>query len=182
MRRLKMIGSTVVAVVVLVSPASAVTWDPPGTVVHGHGNVTLTSGTAVWTCTFDTNFKGSGAVATTTNSAGVAAGPTFSNCTNNLGLSPMTVTSSAAWVATATSTTAVDLTSFNYTVNLGSGTCIVTVDPVAIPNNAWSNGAHTLTLSSATAYPITRAGFCPLTSGTGTNSGSFAFPASVVIT
>lgn len=182
MRSTKMMGSTLVAVLMLASSASAATWDPPGTVVHGHGTVSLTTGSFLVTCTADTNLKASGAVATTTNGSGVAAGPTFSGCTNNLGISPTHVTSTSAWVATATSTTSVDLANFNYIIAYGGGACEITVTNTALPNNGWSNTTHTFTFSSATSYAQHRTGFCPTASSTGTLTGSIVFPASAVIT
>lgn len=180
MRSLKVVGSALTAALVLASPALASTWDLQGTVRHGHGTLDLTSGTQAVTCTVTLNLKASGAVATTTDASGSPAGPTFNNCSNNLGLSPTHVTATGAWTATATSTTAVDL-NFNYVLNIGSGTCVVSA-VAAVPNNWWSNATHTLTASSASSWPISRTGFCPLTAATATWSGSIVFPASLVIT
>ncbi len=181
MRSIKMIGLAALSALALVPSASAATWDPQGTVIAGHGNLTLNSGSGRVTCTVDVFTKATGDLAQTTNASGTPAGPTFSNCTNNLGLSPTVVTSSAAWNATATSTTSVDVTNGNATINIGGGACVITAN-ASVPNNGWSNATHTLTASSATAFPITRHGFCPLTASTATMSGSVIFPASAVIT
>lgn len=180
MRSFKVIGSAIAAALILASSASATSWDPQNTVVHGHGNLTLTSGSGVVSCTVTLNTKASGAVATTTDAAGNPAGPTFSSCTNNLGLSPTVVTSTGDWTATATSTTTVDVRGAA-DINIGNGACQINAT-ATVPNNGWSNATHTITASSATSFPITKAGFCPLTTSTATMSGSVAFPASVVIT
>lgn len=179
---LKVSGLALAAAVVLASTAPAATWDPPGTVQHGHGNVTFVSGSATWSCTIELNLKASGAAATTTTAAGADAGPTWSGCANNLGLSPMHTTSASAWVATATSTSSVDLSNFSYSINLGSGTCIITVTGTTLAGNTWSNSTHAFTFNPAAIYPQHRAGFCPLTGPTGSLSGSISFPASMVIT
>lgn len=183
MRSMKKFGTAVAAAsmamaLVGASSASAATWDPQNTVVHGHGVLTLNAGASV-TCTVTTNVKATGDRATTTNAAGADAGPTFSGCTNSLGLSPTTVTSSSAWVATATSTSSVDVTNGNAVINIG-GVCTVTASNVSVPNNAWSNATHTLTPNSGVSFPLTRSGFCLGVNATGTMSGSITFPAASI--
>lgn len=180
MRSLKVIGSAMVAALVLASSASAVSWDPQGTVVHGHGNLQLTSSSAWVTCTVTVNTKATGANFTTTDAAGNGAGPTFSGCHNNIGITPTHVTANGDWSGTATSTTAVSVTGAA-TINIGNGACVITA-AASVPNNTWSNATHTLTASSATSFGITRHGFCPLTGSTATMSGPVAFPSNVTIT
>lgn len=180
MRSYNVIGPALAVTLLLASSASATSWDPQGTVVHGHGNLTLTSGSGVVSCTVTLNLKATGASATTTNAAGVGIGPTFSNCWNDTGLTPTHVTAVGDWTATATSTTSVDVGGAT-TINIGTGACVIT-ESHSVPSNGWSNATHTLTFSSATAFPIVRHGFCPLTTSTATLSSSIVFTSNVVIT
>lgn len=181
MRNMKKFGTAVAAasmVMALVgaSSASAATWDPQGTVVHGHGTLTLRSGSASVECTVTLNVKATGDLAQTTNAAGTLAGPTFSNCSNNLGASPTVVTSSASWTATATSATAVDVTNGNAVINIGSGLCTITVTGASVPGNTWANATHTLTANSTPTFPLSTSGFCLGVGTTGTMAGSVVFP------
>jgi hypothetical protein len=180
MRNMKKFGTAVAAasmVMALVgaSSASAATWDPQGTVVHGHGTLTLHAGASV-TCTVTLNVKATGDLAQTTNAAGTLAGPTFSNCTNSLGINPTVVTATASWTATATSTTAVDVTQGNAHINIGNGACTITADNVSVPGNAWNEATHTLTANSTPTFPITTGGFCPGVSSPANMTGSIVIP------
>lgn len=180
---MKTFGTAVVAASMVMaltgaSTASAANWDPPGTVVHGHGTLTLTSGTFTLTCTTDLNVRATGALAQTTNAAGTLAGPTF-GCTNSLGTATV-MTSSASWTATATSTTSVDVITENALINIGSGACTITWDNVSVGGNTWSNPTHTLTSNSSVAFPITRTGFCFGTAATMSISGSVAIPLATI--
>lgn len=180
---IKMFGMAVVVVLTLASSASAATWDPQGVVRHGHGTLTLTTGSATVTFTATVDGKATGDAMTTTNAAGTAGqGPVLNNGTNNLGLSPTTAHVDQDWSLIATSTTVVDLNNFNMTINIGNDACTITAAGVSIPNNTWNNTTHTLTFNSATAFDVTRANFCLNTATTGVLSGSVVFPSDVIIT
>jgi hypothetical protein len=173
------VAASMVLALVGASSASAASWDPQGTVVHGHGDWTLHFGSMTLTCTVDLNVKATGAVAQTTNAAGGLAGPTFS-CTNSLGINPTIVTSGASWTATATSTTTVDVTKGNALINIGNDACTITADNVTVAGNTWNNAAHTLTANSTPTFPVTRTGFCPGTVATAFMSGSIVISAGTI--
>jgi len=164
-----------------VSSASATSWDPQGTVVHGHGDLTLhASGGATVTCTVTLNVKATGSLAQTTNAAGALTGPTFSNCTNSTGISPTVVTSSGSWTATATSTTSVDVTQGNAFINIGNGFCTITADNASVPGNTWSNALHTLTANSTPTFLITRSAGCIGVNSPAFMTGSIVVPAATI--
>jgi hypothetical protein len=173
MRTLKMLGLTAVAALALtafvgVSSAFAVQWNPQGTVEP----TSLKAGTSVQmktnrgatvTCNTSNGFTlspigGNPAVSGTTDSAGNPAPPSFSNCTSSLGSA--TVTASGQWLFTATSTTNVNESNASATVKVAGGICTITMTNVSIPNNTWSNSAHTLTSNSSATFPIHESGFC----------------------
>ncbi|MFC7342818.1 hypothetical protein [Saccharopolyspora griseoalba] len=123
---------------------------------------------------------GDPAVAGTVDSAGNAAPPTFTNCTNTLMPSASTtVTASGQWLATATSTTSVDISQASATVNIG-GVCEITVRNASVPGNGWDNGTHQLTANSGESFPISESGVCD--GGTSaTLSGTLQLPSEVTI-
>jgi hypothetical protein len=185
MRNMKKYGTAVAAASMLMalvgaSSASAANWDPQGPVFHGHWTLTLHFGPATVTCTVTLDIKATAALAQTTNAGGTLAGPTFNSCSNSLGISPTVATSSASWTATATSTTAVDVTKGNAFINIGNGVCTITMDNVSVPGNTWSNAAHTLTANSTPTFPITTTGFCPGVTSPGDMTGSIVVPAATI--
>lgn len=179
---IKLLGVAAVVALTLTSSASAAIWHPQNAVRHGHGNLTLTTGMVAVVFTATLNGEATGDAMTTTNAAGAGQGPTLTNGTNNLGLTPTTGHVDQAWLITATSTTVVDLNNLNLTIDIAHDACTITTAGVSVPDNSWSNTTHTLTFSSATAFDVTRSGFCPGTATTGTLSGSVVFPSDVVIT
>jgi hypothetical protein len=161
--------------------ASAANWDPPNTPLTGHGSLTLTTNSfGTVSCTVHMTVKSTGNdVATTVNAAGTAdAPPVFSSCTSTLGSA--SVISDQPWVATATSTTAVDVTG-NATITLGGGICRITVASASVANNTWSNTTHVLTANPAGTFPISESGLCD-GGTTGSMTGSVTFPSSAIIT
>jgi hypothetical protein len=164
--------------------ASASTWDPQGTVVHGHGTLRLITNTGAFVhCTVTLNTKASGDLATTTDAAGNPAPPTFSACSNSISnLATTTVTGTIPWTATAASTTAVTVTGgADIKIELfGATICTITAHAL-VSSNPWSNTAHTLTANSSQSFPIAESGSCD-GGTTGSMSGDVTFPSSAVIT
>lgn len=173
MRSIKVMGCIVMTALGLASSASAANWDPANTNITGHGVLTLTSGTATVTCTTHMTVSSTGNDLATT--VGV---PTFSACTDNIiHSSDTTVTSSAAWTATATTTTAVDVVG-NGVIKIGT-LCTITAT-AAVADNGWSNATHTLTANNMSSFDITRHGLCAGTQTTATMSGSVQFNAGTI--
>jgi hypothetical protein len=176
------IGLVGLLVALLPAGATAANWDPVNTVVDGQGTLTIgTSSSLSIMCTATIRAKSTGGdVLQTVNAAGTAAPPTFSDCTDTV-FGATTVTASTPWSATATSTTAVDLTNLNVDFNTLNGSCTLSWDNVSLANNVWSNTGHTLTFNSSTSFPVTSSVFCPSVS-TMTISGTVNFPATTTIT
>jgi hypothetical protein len=200
MRSIKVFGLALLAALSLTAMASAtagaVTWNPQNTNTGpGTGTLTLTTngaGSPSVTCSVANTYAlASGAVATTTNAAGTAAGPGWTGCSNTISASLRTcVSSSSAWTLTAASTTAVNVTNGNAVIELrspgtatcstGTVICRITAASVTVNTNAWSNATHALTANSSTSFPITESGICD--GGTrGTMAGTVTFPSAVTI-
>jgi hypothetical protein len=181
MRSIKKLGSVGTAVLALTAAlaasASGANWDPQGVVLHGHGTgLTLTTNTgASVVCTITVNVKATGDLAQTTDGAGNLAGPTFSGCTNSLGITPTTVTSNMTWNITATSTTVADVSTGNAVISIGGGICTITASNVSVPGNTWSNTTAALTANSASNFAISESGLCD-GGTTGHMSGSVTVP------
>lgn len=123
---------------------------------------------------------GNPAVAGTVDSAGNPAPPQISNCTNTLiPTATTTVTASGQWLATATSTTSVDVSQASAIVDIG-GTCKATVSNVTVPGNTWDNKTHQMKANSASSFPMSESGLCD-GSTSATLSGTLQLPAEVTI-
>jgi hypothetical protein len=182
MRNIKMFGLAVLAALGLtamlgVGMASAANFDPANKTVHAHGTLTLTTnvGSAV-TCNFTTFLTSPGNDhAVTVDATNMAAGPSFSGCTNTIssGLSTSVVATpgtTGAWTLTATSTSTINVTNGGATINIG-GICTITAMGVSVPNNAWNETTHVLTPNNGVTFPISESGFCDGAT-TGRMSGS----------
>lgn len=190
MRSMKMLGTAAAAASMLlalgVGSASAANFDPPNTNIPAHGVLTLDgipSGAQVH-CTFTGTIRSAGGDhASTVNSSGDPAGPTFDNCVATVpGLGNVAATAVAtsgtagAWTMTATSTTTVDVTG-NATISIGGGLCTISAMNAAVPNNTWNQATHTLTANGASTFPIVSSGsiLCP-TDTTARMTGSVTVP------
>lgn len=198
MRRLRIWMSSIVACAALgvaASPAAAVQWNPQGTPASGFsGAKTIKfTGASVATirCTLSGFIVASGAVASTTTSAGVAAGPTWTGCVYSfLPTLPTCVTSSSPWTFTAGSTTVVGESGVNFVSRtISSGTCAapgtvvctITATAVSLPGGAWSNTTHALTENSTVTFAVRKTGMCDGNPST-TLAGTLTFPTTVTIT
>jgi hypothetical protein len=168
MRMTKKFGSAVAAGLMLVamvgaSSASAANWDPANTTLTAHGTLTLDAGALSVTCTYNSGAftTGNDVLFTTAAGSDTAGPPIFSACAANNG-APATAVATAghagAWSLTATSTTLVDVTNGNATINVASGACIITAMSVALPGNTWNNATATLTPNGALTIPISESG------------------------
>lgn len=186
MRTATLIGLAVLVALAVGSPAQAANWDPQNIVLDGQGLLNLTTGSLVLSCGVTMPIKATGDLATTTNGASTPTGPSF-GCTSNLGV-PTTVKTNAAWTATATSTSAVDLTSVNTFITVGNAnaTCTLNAVFVSLPNNAWNNASHTFTFAAGRTFPISRSDtfLCDAyaTGSTLSISGTLNYPAATTIT
>lgn len=155
------------AVALGATSAAAANWDPANTDLAGSGTMTFTTNSFFsFDCGITLRMRSTGNDVSTS-----VTPPVFGNCSS--------VTADTDWVATATSTTFVDLTT-NFTITQSGGLCVKTLNAV-VTNNTWSNTTHTLTFNPAVTFVITEHGFCD--GGTiGHWSGTVTFPASAIIT
>jgi hypothetical protein len=171
MLSMKRFGTAVAAASLLMAvtgagSASAANWDPANTTRTAHGTLTLDENGQGVTCTYHSGVRSAGgADAFTTTPAGTTpAPPTFSNCSTTIPGSTATVTSSAAWTFTATSTTSVDVTNGNAVITIrvfGVDVCTITAANASVPNNTWSNATSTLTPSASTFSVTNDRAACP---------------------
>lgn len=170
--------------------AAAVQWNPqntvePLTLASGSQLVMRSSsGLEVRCSTVGGNVLaptgGDSSVAGTVDSAGNAAPPTFTNCTNTLIPSATTtVTASGQWLAKATSTTSADISQASATVNIG-GICQVKVSNAAVSGNGWDNNTHQLTANSNGSFPISESGLCDGATSA-TLAGTLQLPTDVTV-
>lgn len=193
MKPVKMLALGAVVVLSLMGSAAApaANWHPQNTTFtanqEGSGSFTFPDGDAVRCSAASVSLSASGAVAMNT----AATNPvTFTNCLETVLNTAVTVTTFGTWNFTATSTTSVDLeatsaTSVVVLIHMPGLGCTVSLrSTLSIPNNTWSNAAHTLTINNTpTIVSQASSTACGLFfEPTATWDAKFQFPNTVTIT
>ena len=183
------LATTCVVALGAAGSASATQWNPQGGPT-GPFSSTITysdTGGGTFVCVLSGYMNTSGAVATTADASGAAAGPVWSSCSNNI--SPMLtacITSSSAWTLTAINTSSVIESGINFVLKLGTGStcaspiCTETVTGGGV-DGTYNNTTHELAEDPSSAFAVTGSGFCP-GSFFGSFNGTIRMPTTVTIT